>query len=99
MGYHAMETSLDIIMLWIMPWQDKVIAIGQWLFVIALIPTIKARDKPALSTSLMTGTILGVFAFTFTTLSLWISALSTLLVSGMWFILALQKYRQIKKKN
>ena len=79
-----METLIDLIM----PWQDTVFAVGIWIFAFALIPTIKARDKPAFPTSLLTGTVMGIFAFTYATLSLWYSALSALVLSIMWFALA-----------
>ena len=80
-----------------MQWQDWVFSVGQWIFIIALIPTIRGKQKPELSTSVITGIILAVFAFTYYTLSLLVSALSTSLVSTAWFILAYQKYRQLKK--
>lgn len=76
-----------------MVWQDVVIGAGDYIFFIALLPSIFSRDKPALSSSLLTGTILIVFAFTFTTLHLWNSAFGSLLVGIAWFVLAIQKYR------
>ena len=75
-----------------MTWQDIVLSIGQWIFVIALLPSVFGKDKPAFSSSLITGAVLAVFAFTFATLSLWVSAFSTSLVSITWFVLAAQKY-------
>lgn len=80
-----------------MSWQDWVLSAGQWVFIAALIPTVISHDKPALTTSLITGTVAVIFALTFATLSLWIAALSTLLTSATWFVLAYQKYRQNKK--
>ncbi|MBI2327675.1 hypothetical protein HYU92_05155 [Candidatus Curtissbacteria bacterium] len=80
-----------------MQWQDWVFSIGNWIFIFALIPRIRRKDKPQLSTSVITGTVLAVFAVTFLTLELWISTFSTVLASGCWFILAYQKYRQNKK--
>ncbi len=75
-------------------WQDIVIGAGQWILGIALLPTIRANDKPALSTSILTGSILLIFSATFFTLSMWNSALSAVVVSILWFILAIQKHRQ-----
>ena len=63
------------------------------MFIIALLPSIFSKDKPAIATSLITGTVLTIFAFTFATLSLWLSAVSTMFVSIVWFILAFQKWR------
>ena len=79
-----------------MTWQDIIFSIGQWVFIIALIPSVVSKDKPALSSSLMTGSVLAVFAFTYFTLSLWMSGASTILVAAIWFILAIQKCRADK---
>lgn len=76
-----------------MEWQDIVLSVGSWIFTIALIPSVLSKDKPALSSSLMTGSVLVVYAVTYLTLSLWTAAASTVLVAGVWFTLAVQKYR------
>lgn len=75
-----------------------IIAVGQWFFLIALLPSIFGKDKPALATSILTGTVLAVLAFTYATLSLWVSTISGILVSSAWFILAVQKYRMNTSK-
>ncbi|MDO8620333.1 MAG: hypothetical protein Q7R64_03230 [bacterium] len=82
-----------------MMWQDIVFSVGQWIFIIALIPSLLSKEKPALSTSLMTGTVLAVFAFTYSTLSLWTASVSTVLSAGTWFVLAVQKYNSDRKKH
>lgn len=79
-----------------MPWQDIVIAVGQWVFLAALFPSLLSSDKPALATSLLTGGILAVFAAAYFSLGLVTSALSTVLVSAGWLTLAFQKYRTDK---
>ena len=76
-----------------MAWQDIILSVGSWIFAVALIPSVVSKDKPALSSSLMTGSVLGVYAVTYVSLSLWVAAASTVLVAGMWFTLAVQKYR------
>lgn len=81
-----------------MPWQDWIFTIGQFIFVIALIPTIRGKDKPAFITSLITTIILFSFAATYTTLQLWGSALFASLNASAWGILAVQKYF-LDKKN
>lgn len=53
-----------------MLWQDWVFAIGSLIFAAALIPSVRGQDKPALSTSLTTGSVLIIFALTYLTLSL-----------------------------
>ena len=84
-----------------MAWQDIIIAAGQWVFLLALLPSIFRKDKPALTTSIATSVVLAVLAFTYATLSLWISTISGILVSVAWFTLAVQKQRidMHKKKS
>ena len=81
-----------------MVWQDFVFFIGQWIFIIALIPTLRAKEKPQISTSLVTAVTLAVFAVTYFTLGLWLSATASASIAGAWFILAVQKHK-IDKKN
>lgn len=80
-----------------MLWQDWVFSVGQIIFVIALIPTIKGKDKPALSTSFITGAILLAFAFSYMALSLLFSTVTSIVMSLSWFLISYQKYKQIKK--
>lgn len=80
-----------------MLWQDWVFSVGQWVFILALLPSVFGKDKPALSTSLMTGTVLAIFALTYITLSLLLAGISTSLSSAVWFVLAVQKYLADKK--
>ena len=72
--------------------------IGGFGFAIALYPTVKSKDKPALSSSLITGTILLLFCFSYATLGLWLAFSSTLLTVIMWYVLALQKLK-LRVKN
>ncbi len=81
-----------------MVWQDIVFFVGQWVFIIALIPTLRAKEKPQISTSLVTSATLFVFAVTYFTLGLWLSAIVAALISIAWLTLAVQKHR-IGKKN
>ena len=82
-----------------MIWQDIVISIGQWVFAIALLPSVFGKAKPALSSSLIIGSVLAVFVFTFASLSLWISAVSTIAGSLIWFVLAAQKIMINRKEK
>ena len=81
-----------------MPWQDIVITIGTFIFAIALIPTLKSKDKPPISTSLTTGLTLLIFALTFASLGLWFSFIMNLVTGTLWLILARQKIR-VKDKT
>lgn len=74
-------------------WQDYVFALGSLVFVVALIPSIRSVDKPALTSSLLTGSILLVFALTYVTMDLWYACATTLATSACWFTLAWQKAR------
>ena len=79
-----------------MEWQDIILSIGQIVFIIALLPSVFSKDKPALATSVITGITLMIFAFTYATLSLTNAAISAVIVSLLWFVLAIQKYKQQK---
>lgn len=80
-----------------MHWQDIVLSVGQYIFVIALLPSVFGKDKPALSSSLLTGTVLGVFTAVYATLGLWSSTIASTLVTATWFLLAWQQYRRRNK--
>lgn len=82
-----------------MHWQDIVISVGQYIFVIALIPSITGKDKPALSTSLLTASIIGVIAITYATLNLWGSFFSAMILATAWAILAWQKYSMQRREK
>lgn len=75
-----------------MSWQDFVFTGGQFIFVLALLPTIFGKDKPAFVTSLITSLILGGFGATYLSLNLWGSALMSFTTSTCWAILAVQKF-------
>jgi hypothetical protein len=75
-------------------WQDIVLAVGSLIFAAALLPSILCEHKPALWTSIMTGSVLIVFAVTYATLSLWYAMVTTSLTAVMWAVLAVQKVLQ-----
>lgn len=79
-----------------MVWQDLVLSAGSFVFFLALIPSVIGKDKPAFSTSVMTGSVLAVFTVTYFTLGLWLATFTTSLASILWAILAIQKYNQKK---
>lgn len=60
----------------------------------ALLPSLIGRDKPALSSSLMTGTLIAIFGYTYFTLGLYSSTVSSAVCALAWFVLAIQKWRQ-----
>lgn len=71
--------------------QDYVLTAGSIVFVLALIPAIRAAEKPARSTCGLTAGVLYVFAVTDWTLNLKFTAFTTFLAAAAWSILLLQK--------
>lgn len=77
-----------------MIWQDAVLSAGSFVFVVALVPSVISKDKPAFSTSILTGGVLLVFAGVYASLGLWLSMVVTTFTAGLWLVLAGQKYAQ-----
>ncbi len=73
-------------------WQDYVFAATQVFFCITLIPMLLAKEKPPLVSSISTGLTLLVSAAVFSTLSLWLTALSQTAVGIQWLVLAYQRW-------
>jgi hypothetical protein len=80
-----------------MQWQDFAITAGTITFIFALIPSIYSNNKPAMATSLMTGSVLTVFTIVYITLSLWFSAVTTAITALLWFVLSAQMFLKGKK--
>ena len=74
-----------------MIWQDAVIAVGQILFAVALVPALRSRQKPPRSTCVMTGVILLVFSVTFATLGLWWGSSTAAVCGVLWLVLLWQQ--------
>lgn len=81
-----------------MTMQDFILAACQWGFLVALLPSIFGKSKPAMGTSIMTAALLSIMATTFLTLALWASAISTALVAVGWIVLACQARKMRFKK-
>jgi len=75
-------------------WQDYVLAVGAFIFSVALIPTLRSKQKPALPTSILTSIVLCVFAVTYASLGLWLAVVAQFLGAFVWGILAWQRYQQ-----
>jgi len=80
-----------------MQWQDIIISLAQICLFFALIPSLRSKDKPALSTSASTSFLLGVIAICLFTLELWFAGITAAMVSVAWAILAIQKIK-LKKQ-
>ncbi|MDB5171169.1 MAG: hypothetical protein JWO35_863 [Candidatus Saccharibacteria bacterium] len=76
------------------PVQDTILTIGSLALAVALIPTVLGKQKPALSTSLLTAATLATFAAVYVSLHLLFSAAVTLFSAAVWLLLAAQKRRQ-----
>lgn len=79
-----------------MTWQEIVLALGQILFLIALIPSMVTDDKPEIYTSLMTGAVALSISITYLTLHIKLASVMAFLNFVAWSILAIQKHRQPK---
>ena len=66
-------------------------AVSQGLLTLALLPTIRGKEKPALTTSLLTCLLLGVIAASLGTLGLWAASISAGVGSIAWGLLAAQR--------
>lgn len=74
-----------------MHWQDWALTAAALTFIVALIPTLLAKEqKPALSTSVMNSTISGGIAVVYLSLSLWFAALTTAANCVLWLAIAVQ---------
>lgn len=75
-----------------MIWQDAVLTLGSILLLVALVPSLLGKDKPASATSLVTGAVLLSFAATYWTLGLSFSGVVTAASGVCWLALAAQKF-------
>lgn len=74
-----------------MIWQDVVIMIACFGFAVALIPSIRGKQKPARSSCILTIALLMAIAVCFATLGLWLSMASEITAIIAWGILLVQK--------
>lgn len=74
-------------------WQDYVIAVGAIGLALALIPSIRADQKPSVFTSAPTAFVLFVFSASYASLDLWFAACTQFVGAALWTVLALQAFR------
>jgi len=73
-------------------WQDALIAAGNFLMAMALIPSIRSHDeKPPLLTSVSTAMFLTSFGIAFLTLGLWLAMAGVWSGALGWWVLAWQR--------
>lgn len=80
-------------------WQDIVLSISVLAFNIALIPSLVGKQKPRMTTSLITAVFLIPQVIVFFSLSLWYSFAMALINSLLWFTLLAQAYSKSKGKT
>ena len=75
-------------------WQDYVLGAVQWLFALALLPTLFHREhKPAFLTALLNVILMLIVLFVYVTLRFWPSATGAASITTAWGILTYQRYR------
>lgn len=79
-----------------MSWQDILFTGGNIVFIIALLPTVFDKQKPAVSTSAVTASVLIAFTIAYASLGFWSSAAMAGALSLLWFILLIQRLRKKK---
>lgn len=79
-----------------MSWQDWVIGVVQFVFMLALIPSLRGPDKPEYWTSILTGVCMAVLAFVYATQAWVLSTIVCLCLMYLWFVLAVQVWRRDK---
>lgn len=71
-------------------WQDLVLLIGNFMFFLALVPSIMSDHKPSKWTSLPTAVVLSIFAFTYHSLGLVFGTCMVALSALAWWVLFFQ---------
>ena len=77
-----------------MIWQDWAMALITFVFPISLIPSIRKKHYPAVSTSLTTGTALVALGLISFTIPFYFLPTMNMVTAFGWFTLAFLRYRQ-----
>ncbi len=79
-------------------WQDWVISGTQIVLLLSFLPTVfHPTQKPVLSTCFVTTLCLASFAFVYFTLEFWFAAVTGTVLTILWGIVTVQRYRLNKK--
>jgi hypothetical protein len=76
-----------------MSWQDLVMSFGGFFVAASLLPMLRAREKPPLTTSGPLVVILAAIGVALYTLDLRLAALSTVVQGALWAMIALARLR------
>jgi hypothetical protein len=74
-------------------WQDQVMLVCCFVFTLALIPAVFAKEKPPHSSCFITALGLSIFTFTTYSLELYLTAIGNASTALLWWILLIQKRR------
>lgn len=77
-------------------WQDYLFMTGNFIFVVALLPSVIGEGKPARLTCLITSSVLYAFCIGYATLGLWLSFGATIATATLWFVLLLQGRKRVR---
>ena len=78
-------------------WQDIVLAAGNVIFALALLPSVLGKDKPALATCLMMAGVLAVFVVVYGSLTLWYGMIAVMVTTSLWTTLSIQHLLRKKR--
>lgn len=71
-------------------WQDWVFAVGEVVFLIGLLPTVFADEKPAPLTSFPTAAMLYAFVVVQYSYRNWMTLVLSLVTASLWVVLGVQ---------
>jgi cell division protein FtsW (lipid II flippase) len=78
-------------------WQDIVLTVANFTFVVALLPALLKDEKPPVSTSVMTAVALVAIAATNASLGLWFAAGVVGITATLWAALAVQQWQRHRR--
>lgn len=82
-----------------MNWQDIVLTVANFIFVVALLPAILSDEKPPVLTSVTTAIALVMIATANASLGLWFAGATVTIASVLWLTLAVQQWRQHRRSR
>ena len=74
-------------------WQDILLSVGGFVFFLALIPSIRSKNKPSKATCALTAFFLWLYCIVYISLGLWLALVSGILSATAWTILLFQRRR------
>ncbi len=79
-------------------WQDILLAVGGFMFSIALVPSILKKEPPNASTCAITALWLWTFCTVYISLELWLTLGAGILSASAWTVLLIQRLRHTTGK-